>query len=198
MNNIKSGPMVYIANYWMANSSTDVRVFSNCDRVALYLNDSLISLQNPDQNQFTTNLVHPPFTFRNITFIKGKLKAVGLINGEEVVDHIVKTPEKPERIDLEFDLSGRGFRADGSDVIFVYAKIVDGFGTVAHDYNGQVEFELNGPGSLIGENPIKAEAGIATILLESSSIPGTIDISCKLVGKTEASDGRVKIETKAI
>ena len=54
---------VYIANRWTAKSPLSVKIFSNCDEVALYVNDRFVSRQSPDVDQFSTHLAHPPFTF---------------------------------------------------------------------------------------------------------------------------------------
>ncbi|MBT8479264.1 MAG: glycoside hydrolase family 2 protein, partial [Gemmatimonadetes bacterium] len=50
------GPMVFIASYWAPDSSTDVRVFSNCDEVVLILNGSLLERRRPDADRISTHL----------------------------------------------------------------------------------------------------------------------------------------------
>ena len=73
------GPVLFIANYWTDQSLLDVRVFSNCEEVALYLNGELVGRRRPDVSRITTNLRHAPFTFKLAQFQPGTLRAVGYI-----------------------------------------------------------------------------------------------------------------------
>lgn len=50
---VETGPMVYIANLWdSAADNSEVRVFSNCDEVALYYNDELVAVQGHDETMW--------------------------------------------------------------------------------------------------------------------------------------------------
>jgi beta-galactosidase len=174
--NAKSGPMVYIANYWTKDSPTDIRVFSNCQEVALYLNDKLVEKRKPDKDRLNQNLRHGSFTFDVRKFQPGVLKAVGIIDEKECVSYEVRTPGATKTIKLNCDLSGRKLKANGNDVIFVYASTVDEKGTVIPDADNTITFSVSGPGELIGQNPIQAEAGIIGILLRASISPGLIEV----------------------
>ena len=164
---IDSGPMVYIASYWQQQSSPDVMVFSNCDEVALYLNNELIEKRKPDENDRTTHLAHPPFTFSLKEFRKGKLKAVGYLNGKEVAVNEIGTPGKPALVELSFDESNMPVSRKGIDYIFVYAKIMDAYGNICPVNGIAVTFEPEGKAEIIGGNTQKTEAGIATVLLKT-------------------------------
>lgn len=161
-----TGAMVKIASYWNAESSSKVRVYSNCEEVALYLNDSLVGKSMPDQNEYTTHLPHPPFHFDLKTFEKGNLTAVGYIKGEEAAEETLRTPEEPTDIVLDIDESTVPISETVSDVVFLYAKIVDENGTLVPKNDIEVSFEVTGA-ELIGENPVKTEAGMASILLKT-------------------------------
>ena len=77
---VDSGPMVYIANQWISSSPTTVRVYSNCDQVALYLNSTLVATRSPDTG---TSLLHPPFNFDLGGFTTGTLQADCLMGGAQ-------------------------------------------------------------------------------------------------------------------
>ncbi|MFO1478283.1 MAG: glycoside hydrolase family 2 TIM barrel-domain containing protein [Verrucomicrobiota bacterium] len=164
-----AGAGVFIANYWTPDSPLDVRVFSNCEEVALYLNDRLIERRRPDTNRWSTRLRHPPFTFNVGRFEPGTLRAVGYIAGSEVARQDRRTPQPPSALALRFDLSGRAMSPDSKDALFCHADVVDANGTVATADNLAVFFATpaGGGGRLIGHNPIQSEAGIASILVES-------------------------------
>ena len=175
---LASGPMVHIANYWTSTSPLDVTVYSNCDEVALYLNDVLVGKQKPTVNQNSDELNHPPFIFKIDKFMTGTLRAEGFIKEQKVVSNIVKTPEKATRVELSYDVSSKAIHPNNPDVVFVYAKITDANGTIIPDATGEVTFALGaGNGELIGANPVKAEAGIATILLKTSNLKTPIKIT---------------------
>ena len=192
---VESGPMIHIANYWTEPTSSEkVIVYSNCDLVELFVNGKSVVRQKPDSGPSTEygprykggnsfdggnaeHLDHPPFTFTNVTFKPGKLKAVGYINGKEVTQDIVSTPGNPAAISIDFDTSGRDLTADGSDTIFVYASIIDDKGNPNFTVTNEITFEVNGPAKLIGDNPVIAEAGIATILMQADTKPGSITVS---------------------
>lgn len=184
---LTSGPMVHIASYWNEKSSLNIRVFSNCEEVALYLNDNLISKQKPTKNKFSSELPHPPFEFKLSSFKKGELKAIGYINGEKVAEQVVKSAEKPSKVVLSYDLSNVKINLDFPDLVFVYASITDENGTLISDSTLPIEFAIEGEKvALIGQNPIQAEAGIATILLKTNSFKKPILIKAKTAGLTEA------------
>lgn len=166
LSDLVGAPMVFAATYWTAQSPLEVRVFSNCEEVELRLNGRSLGRQKPDQDRNSTYLPHPPFTFKVARFEPGELRAVGFVKGKAVAKHRVNTPGPAKRLELSYDRSGRAL-APGGDLVFVYARIVDANGTTVHDATLPVKFQIDGDAQLIGDNPIAAEAGIATILLKT-------------------------------
>lgn len=163
-------PILNIASYWNENSDFNaIRVYSNCDEVAIYLNNKLIERKKAAPGINADHLKHPPFIFDIKKFEKGELKAIGYKNNQEVVRNSVVTAGKPAGLKLSYDRSGKDLKADGADVVFVYATVLDEAGHPVHEAQIPVTFKVKGAGQLIGENPFKSEAGIATILVQSRS-----------------------------
>jgi len=175
-------PMIFIANYWNDPKFKDVKVYSNCDEVELSLNGKAIARQKPDQDQNSTNLKHPPFTFTIPEYVAGKLEAIGFIAGKEMIKTERKTPGKPAKITLSVDLSGKELQAGKNDVVFVYASVVDAAGTVLPEDIRAITFAVEGDAELVGDNPRKAEAGISTILLKAGKTAGTVKIKATAEG----------------
>jgi beta-galactosidase len=184
---LQSGPMVYIASYWDENSSPNVKVFSNCDEVALYLDGELIAKQKPQRNAFSDALQYPPFEFSLPAYKAGTLKAEGFVKGEKVAEYTVATPGKAAKIELTADISGKEINKDKPDTVFIYAKITDEKGTVLHNAATAVTFELEGENAeLIGQNPMPAEAGIAAIVLRTEKLNKPITIKASVQGMSQA------------
>jgi beta-galactosidase len=165
----ESGPMLFIASYWKPDSNLNVRVFSNCEEVALYLDGELVARRRPDTGRMSTNLAHPPFTFGLGGFRPGRLEAIGYIDGQEAARHAVRTPGIVERLDLRLDESGRAFAVDGKDVAFLHAELKDAVGTTIPDAWENVFFGATGDITLVGTNPFSSDAGIASILVQAES-----------------------------
>ena len=177
---LSSGPMVSIANFWTDNSPLNVTVYSNCQEVALYLNDVLVAKQKPAVNENSDKLHHAPFVFKMDKFVAGTLKAEGFIDGKKVVSNVVKTSEKASKIELSYDISSIPINSNFPDMVFVYAKITDNNGTVIPTATNEVTFALTeGNAELIGTNPVKAEAGIATIILKTKNLKSLIKLTAK-------------------
>ncbi|WP_440998772.1 glycoside hydrolase family 2 protein [Fodinibius sp. SL11] len=170
-------PMIYTANFWSDDEVSTAKVYSNTDEVELFLNGESLGRQLPDSNRVSSNLNHPPFTFEIDEFEPGKLRAVGYIDGEEVAEHIQATPGEAQSIELEVDFSNKPLQAGQKDVVFVYASVVDENGTVVPNADHEIYFEVKGNAELVGQNPISAEAGIATILLRAGDKPGMLLIT---------------------
>ncbi len=213
-------PMVYLANWWTPVARPEsVVVYSNCDQVALYVNGRLLSRQVPDSGPDTdygdfdkggrpfdggncTHLTHPPFTFKNVSWRQGQVKAVGLIKGKKVTEQIVSTPLAAVKVKLIADTEGQPLVADGADAIFVHAQITDAHGTIiCLDNETTVHFSISSKGRILGPARVKVRGGIASIMVRAGNAPGTLSIHAAaenlkgagLVVKTVRSDQKVQM-----
>lgn len=179
-----SAPMVHIASYWQPNSTTELTVYSNTEEVALFLNGELIDRKRPERTEFSDELWFPPFKFQLPEFMPGELKAIGFIDGKEVANHVVRTPGEVSKMELLVDISGKEIARKSSDVVFVYARILDERGELVHSSALPVSFRITSGenAELIGENPVKAEAGIATVLLRTREFNFPIEIEATAEG----------------
>ncbi|QIL77750.1 glycoside hydrolase family 2 protein [Hymenobacter sp. HDW8] len=176
-------PMVYIANYWQPTSSKQVVVYSNCDEVELSLNGKVIARQRPDKNNFSDQLPHPPFTFTLPAYTPGTLRAVGYYKGKSAAQTERRTSGAAKSLKLTYARHGKDLAAGQNDAVFVYASVVDENGTVVPDAIHSVRFTTKG-GELIGDNPVRAEAGVATILLKMPPQQGTAQLTATAASLT--------------
>jgi beta-galactosidase len=187
--------MVFIASFATFQSPLTVTVFSNCEEVRLIQDGKPVGTQAPDTGY---RIPHPPFTFKvgdfsptrsmlfanpttqsGITAPIGELVAEGLIGGKVAATHIVRTPGVPTCLRLELDTCGRSPVADGADWVRAYAHVCDARGVTYPFGNDMVTFSVDGAGSLIGDesifaNPVRAEAGIATALVRTTTSAGPV------------------------
>ncbi len=141
---------------------------------------------NPFDGGNANHLAHPPFTFANILWQAGELKAIGYLDGKPVAQTSVRTPEAPAALKLEFDTEHNDLVADGADAVFVRAIVVDRNGTVVPDAIPEIKLTAEGAGHLVGKNPLNAEAGIASALLQAGLEAGTITVRAESPGLTSA------------
>lgn len=179
------GPVCFIAHDNLPESGNTVRVFSNADTVRLFRNDTLIAVQGPDIDSMSLSLPHPPYTFTLPGYMPGTIRATAIRNGIETASHSVTTPGRPVALRLTADFSNKPLRGDGSDVIFVYAALIDSAGNPVHSADSLVQFTVRGNARLIGSNPVKAGSGIASILLRADN-PGKIMLKASAAGMSEA------------
>ena len=177
------GAKCYIANAWAENSPKDVTVYTNAERVRLYVNGKLIAEKKTDGKPH----VHPPVVFENVKFERGVLRAEAISEGKVVADCERRTPENeyalkliPQRLGIE------KWVADGSDILTVQAFAVDKNGTINVNSSAEVAFSVEGDAEIVGDgidrigaNPVKAEAGIACILLRAGTSDGKVVLTAK-------------------
>src|SRR5205085_1346203 len=101
----------------------NVEVYSNCERVELFLNGrSLGSLPRPADER--------PRNWK-VPFAPGTLKAAGMNRGQVVATYELRTAGKPARVLLTADLERLSPAWD--DVAYVTATVVDASGVIVPD-----------------------------------------------------------------
>ena len=196
-------PIVHIADE-TASKDGKVRVFSNCQEVALYYNNELIARQLPDNDITKLNLNHPSFTFKH-NWKEGTLKAIGYSNGEKVIEFIREKEGKPHHLHVEYNITNQPFYAGGSDIRLVYASILDENNEVVTAAKKEIQFSVSGAGELIDNgkiyaNPALAYNGVAAIYVKGTSDFGSITVTAKAAGikSGKASINTVKFNTNEI
>ena len=180
-----AGPMTYevfINSHWLEGSSDTLQVYGNVDEVKLQLNGRVIARQYPDDKPSTSeyvsrpdggnaeNIDFPPFTFFNVNWERGELKAIGYKDGKAVAEHVVRTPGAVEAMDITYFESG--VSASCRDLLIVYVNLKDLQGTGCFgENNREVKLEVIQGGELRGPATIKAEAGVASFLVATTDSP---------------------------
>jgi hypothetical protein len=174
---VDSGPDVFIANQWTPASPTTVRVYGNCDQVALYLNDALVGTRAPDPGTF---LLHPPFHFDLGAFTPGTLRADCTIGGAVQASFTRKTPGAPAAIRLRAE--GTTLAADLSDARLVFIDVVDADGTVVPTDKSLVQLSISGPGSIVGPDALLLKGGQLAVWVRAGRTAGTITLTASAPG----------------
>ncbi|MBI1277125.1 MAG: hypothetical protein GC179_03260 [Anaerolineaceae bacterium] len=187
-------PVLRAATIWsMGDRSTGgndpLTVFSNCDEIELFVGRDLIGRYQPDRAQFP-NLAHPPFTVPGLNLWLtwgGKLPylhIVGYYKGEKVAEQKIDCSPLPEKLLLLPD--DCELNADGADMTRLVFKIVDQYGNRLPYAIKVIEFEIEGPAELIGDNPFPLVGGQAAFYVRAKHETGTVTIRAKAQGLPDA------------
>jgi len=171
---------------WKAGNTVDVwAYYSNADEVELFLNDKSLGVRKK-----TGDDLHVMW---RVQYEAGTLKAVSKKNGKVVLIKEIKTAGKPAKIILTADRNS--IRADGNDLSFITATIVDAAGIVVPDATSLITFTTKGQGIVIAtdnglqtsmesfqNNHRKAFNGLSLAVIQSNTTKGKISITATADG----------------
>jgi beta-galactosidase len=207
--NYAGPPMVHVTpmdwTSWTAGQSVPVFVYSNADSVELFLNGTSLGSKNVVSTAGQANAGHLAWT---VSFATGTLEAKATKNGAIVATDAVRTAGKAAAVVLKSDRSA--ITADGVDLAFVEADIVDDQGVLVPQANDEVSFAVSGPGALVGVdngNPIGHEAykgskmaafsGKLLAIVQSTRSPGSVTLTATSSGSSSLGPASVAITTQA-
>ncbi len=173
----------------------DVRCFTNCDEVELFLNQKSIGRKPVERNS------HAAWS---VPYEPGTLEAVGYRAGKTIAKTTIDTTGTPTQIVLASDRPV--IRADGEDVANVTVSVLDAQGRPVPTADNPIDFTVAGAGRLLGVgngDPSSHESdksshrrlfnGLAMALVQSDRRAGAVTLIARSPGLVE---GRLAIRTK--
>lgn len=184
----ETGPCIHIADNWAPGEAVrNIFLYANAARVTLRAvqgqTEYFCQTVLPMDTGWARWLPHPPFVFANVPYRDGSRLCAEAFSAEGALlaRIVVSAPQRPRHIVLEAAKTGLPFFADGSDILTVYARIVDAQGTLCTDAEPPVFFTAGSGVQIVGDgdcfaagNPARAEAGIAAIYLRAGTQPGSV------------------------
>jgi beta-galactosidase len=170
-------PVIQPNFYWDFGPQTprgpgkQAAIFSNCDRLELFIDGKPHATLRPDAANYP-HLPHPPF-FVDLD-LEGaahpELRIDGYVGNRLVLTRSFSSDTAQDRFHLAVD--DAELTCDGSDATRLVFKVVDKYGAERAFGGGQVEFELVGPGELVGDNPfaLADSGGVGAVWVRS--VPG--------------------------
>ncbi len=169
-------------------------VCSNCDHLKFYLRPSnfsispqgldtwkLIAEVDPDREQFG-HLAYPPFVLKvgkldpkNLSFPWWDLRIDGFLKGQQVISKSLSG----DGADHEFTLfpDDTTLVADGADTTRIVLRVTDEYGAIRTYADAPIVFTVEGPATLIGENPFALVGGTGAIWLRAQQQPGKVTLT---------------------
>jgi beta-galactosidase len=119
---------------------TPVHVFTSADEAELFVNGK-------SQGRRTRAPYEYRFRWDYVTYEPGEIRVVTWKNGKEWATATRRTTGAPARLKLEADRTA--IAADGRDLSFVTASIVDKDGAIAPRANDRLRFTVTGPAEIV-------------------------------------------------
>ena len=138
---------------------------------------------DPDRTEFE-HLKYPPFVLdlarldsSKIRLGWGDLRAEGYIGGKLVITKTLSG----KGVDTKFSLvaDDRELVADGADSTRVVVRVTDEFGAIRTYANDPIEFTLDGPAKLIGDNPLALIGGTCAVWVRAGEVAGTARLTAR-------------------
>lgn len=186
-------PRIHVVGHWnyAPGVTKDVFVISSADQVELFVNGVSAGF-GEQQHRFL-------FTFKNVTWHPGTIRAVGYDKDKKqlcVADK--KTAGKPAALRLRAMTGPQGIKADGADLALIEVEVIDKDGHRCPTALNLVDFKLEGQAKWIGgiaqgpDNYILAkslpvECGVNRVLIRSTTSAGKIKIAASSEGLTSGS-----------
>src|SRR5947209_2509699 len=180
------------------NKPLEVSVYSSCEEAELFLNGRSLGRKPTDRSTRFTATWQVPYQ-------AGVLRAVGYDAGRQVGSSELRTAEAPSRITLSADRTR--VAADGQDLSYVTAELVDARGVRNPKAENLAKFALDGPGTLVvvgNPNPVSTESyqqpqrkawhGRCLVIVKSDKRAGKIKVRASAEGLAPA---EVVIDTTA-
>jgi beta-galactosidase len=167
-------PVIEPDFYWDFGSQTPsgpgkkAAIFSNCDRLELFLNDKHHATVQPDRLNFP-HIKYPPFFADLSTDGSGKpeLRIEGYVGNSRALSRCFSSDTTKDQLLLTTD--GTDLVGDGSDAIRLEFKAADWFGATRPFVGGPVTLQISGPGVIVGDNPFQLadNGGAGAVWLKS-------------------------------
>lgn len=208
LNNISGWQASWVApplvDHWSFEKSSgakEVVVFTNCEKIELHLNDSLIATHN--RSAFTDGVIKS-----RIPFEPGQLVAHAYYNDER--GKMVKVSDTLttayEAYALAMHPDREQVSSENRDMVHITTEVRDSLGILNPHSDHMVSYQLNGPGKIRvidngdladhtppGSSSRKMKKGKQLLILQAGSEPGDLIISASADGLRPS---RVKIKTK--
>jgi beta-galactosidase len=194
-----TSPMVHVLPHWNWNAGDTVRVhvYTNCESAEVFVNG-----QSKGSKTFGAGAESAESTrleWNTVPWERGTLRVEARIGGNVVASQEVKTAGAPAAVKLSVDRSR--ITADGRDLAFVTADVVDADGLFVPTASNTLKFSVTGPGQVVGTdngNPLdvtsslvdstrSAFSGKALAIIRSTLAPGTIQVTATSSGLTTGS-----------
>jgi hypothetical protein len=185
-------PRAHIVGHWNYGPGTakPVHVISSADRVKLTLNGKDLGSAR-QSNRFV-------FTFDNVQWQEGELKAVGYdAKGKQVCETVLASAGKPAALRLTRIEAPHALRADGADLALLQVEVVDARGrrnpvalnTIHFDVEGPAEWRggiAQGPNNHILARDLPVEGGVNRVFVRSTTQAGKIVVRASAEGLAPA------------
>ncbi len=161
-------------------------IFSNCDRLELSIDGKHHATLHPDRANYP-HLKYPPFftDFKKADLAMDgaghpELRIDGYIGGKRVLSRSFSS--NPAGDHLSVTAEDAQLHADGSDATRILFSVVDTFGAPRAFATGTVTLHIEGPGTIVGDNPFA---------LDDNGGAGAVYVR-SIAGKT----GRIRVEAR--
>jgi len=155
---------------------TNALVSSNCEHLKFYVADKLVAEADPDRAQFA-HLKYPPFTAEIGRHVDpwGDLRIEGYISGKQVIARSYSGKGVDAKFALQPD--DTALVADGADTTRVVLRVTDEFDAIRPFANDAIRFEIEGPATLIGDNPFALIGGTGAVWIRATEKAGKVQLT---------------------
>ena len=185
-------PRAHVVGHWNYAPGTvkPIHVISSADTEKLMLNGKEVGSARQSERFL--------FTFNNVKWEEGELKAVGYDGkGKQVCEARLQTAGKPVALRLSSIASPHGLRADGADLALLQVEAVDIHGrrnpvaldTVHFELDGPAEWRggiAQGPNNHILARSLPIEGGVNRVFVRSTTESGKIVLRARAGGLAPA------------
>jgi len=177
---------------------TEAVVCSNCDHLKFFGRPQVLGAESPDSDpnawvllaevdpdrEEFAHLTYPPFVvkmshldIKKMAFPWGDLRIDGFLKGKQVISKSLSG----DGVDRKFTATpdDTTLSADGADATRVVLRVTDQFGALRTYADDPIVFTVDGPATLIGDNPFSLVGGTGAVWIRATQQPGKVTLNAK-------------------